>query len=201
MYRLQQDVEKVGTGELAQYMCVSAGTATTMIKRLHELGYAKHEPYHGLILSETGTELAERLVRAHRILEVFLVKTLGMTWDQVHEIACRLEHHFSDENIELIWEKMGRPACCPHGNPIDMKAVSQCSRLESAPVGVDLKVARISDERAEFLLHLQGIGIQPGLPLRIMDKGTVDSVFHLEFLGSRTTIGPEVARHVWTEQA
>ncbi|MEJ5170833.1 MAG: metal-dependent transcriptional regulator [Fimbriimonadales bacterium] len=197
IYRLHEDVDRVTTGEVAAYMSVSPGSATTMIKRLHELGYVTHQPYQGLTLTEKGRELARRLVRAHRVLENFLQQSLHLDWHEVHEIACRLEHHLSDEQIEMIWEKCGRPQTCPHGNPVDVdQAVGDIPLAEAEP-GSELRVSRITDERPEFLQHLRSIGLTPGTAWRLTTKGSVDSIFHLERDGEKLSVGPEVAYHVW----
>ncbi|MCX7800010.1 MAG: metal-dependent transcriptional regulator [Fimbriimonadales bacterium] len=197
IYRLQEDVHRVTTGQVAEYMAVSPGSATTMIKRLHELGYVRHQPYQGLTLTEQGRALALRLVRAHRVLEVYLQRSLGLDWHEVHDIACRLEHHLSDEQIDMIWEKIGRPRTCPHGNPVEVEAALGDAPLAEAETDVPLRVTRITDERTEFLHHLRSIGLVPGTRLRLVGRGSVDSIYHLERRGERLSVGPEVAFHVW----
>jgi|YNPBryBLVA2012_1023415.scaffolds.fasta_scaffold01970_5 DtxR family Mn-dependent transcriptional regulator len=197
IYRLHEDVHRVTTGEVANYMSVSPGSATTMIKRLHELGYVVHLPYQGLTLTEKGRQLAKRLVRAHRVLENFLQQSLDLDWHEVHEIACRLEHHLSDEQIDMIWEKCGKPATCPHGNPVEVEKDLGDKPLAEAEVGAPLSVTRITDERAEFLQHLRSIGLVPGAALLLSSKGSVDSIYHLERNGEKLSVGPEVAYHVW----
>lgn len=197
IYRLREDVRRVTTGEVAEYMSVSPGSATTMIKRLHDLGYVRHQPYQGLTLTDKGRELALRLVRAHRVLEVYLQQSLGLDWHEVHEIACRLEHHLSDEQIDMIWEKIGRPSACPHGNPVNVEHDLGDAPLAEAETGVPMRVTRITDERTEFLHHLRSIGLKPGARVTLTAKGRVDSIFHLEKDGERLAVGPEVAYHVW----
>lgn len=196
VYRLQQDVPKVSTGEVAEYMCVSPGSATTMVKHLHELGFVNHEPYQGLTLTELGRNLAERLVHAHRVLDVFLVERAGMDWSEVHELACRLEHHFSDEQIAHIAKLLGDPEACPHGNPIPLGNGKADMLLEECEVDVPLKVSRITDERPDFLQYLRSIGLVPGAQLSIAERSGVDSVIHLQTDQGRVTVGTEVGWHV-----
>src|ERR1700678_1329350 len=150
IFRLQNEVDRVSTGEIAVCMCVSAGSATSMVKKLADLGLVEHVPYQGIRLTEFGEKVAKQLTRAHRILERFLVDNLELPWDDVHELACKLEHFISEDIIDKIDQKLGRPLTCPHGNPIDADAPDPSIRLQDAGVG-RLRVSRISDERVEFL--------------------------------------------------
>lgn len=119
IFRLREALGKVTTGDLAEYMCVSAGSASAMLRRLKDLRLVKHEPYRSIELTEEGERLAKQLTRTHRILKRFLVDVVGLPWNDVHEIACKLEHHVSGDVVDQIFDRLGRPATCPHGNPID----------------------------------------------------------------------------------
>jgi DtxR family transcriptional regulator, Mn-dependent transcriptional regulator len=201
IFRLQKEVDKVSTGEIAVYMCVSAGSATTMIKKMADLGLVIHEPYQGIRLTELGEKFAKQLTRAHRILEVFLVETLELPWNDVHELACKLEHYISEDIINMIDRKLGHPDTCPHGNPVDADSHDPSIRLESAKKGQRLKVKKITDERVEFLRHLENIGLVPGVEFEAVDSTAIDSLIHLRLNGEPLTVGKEVARHVWVVSA
>jgi DtxR family Mn-dependent transcriptional regulator len=200
IFRLQKEVERVSTGEIAVYMCVSAGSATTMVKKLAEMALVEHEPYQGIRLTTFGEKVAKQLTRSHRILERFLVDHLDLPWDDVHELACKLEHYISEDIIDRIDTKLGHPATCPHGNPIDIDAPDTSIRLQDAGVG-KLRVVRISDERVEFLRHLASIGMRPGVEFEALGSTAIDSLIHLQIDGRETTVGKEVARHLWVEPA
>lgn len=197
IYRLQTEVDLVSTGEVAAYMCVSAGSATTMIKKLAEMGLAFHEPYQGIRLSPSGERLAKRLTRAHRVLEVYLSKTLDLPWTEVHELACKLEHYVTDDLVAHIESKMGNPKTCPHGSPIDPDEVDGTFRLKDAVRGAGLRVTKVTDERSEFLGHLETIGLVPGAEFEIESDSQIDSLLHLKVGAEVVTVGPEVCRHVW----
>ena len=201
IYRLQKEVEKVSTGEIATYMMVSAGSVTTMVKRLAELGLVDHEPYQGISLTPFGAKVAKQLTRAHRILERFLVEVLELPWNDVHELACKLEHYLSDEVINQMDRKLGHPKTCPHGNPIDEDEPDNSFRLEEAMRGSKLVVKRISDERVEFLKHLEEIGLTPGVEFVAVSSTTIDSLIQLQVGTKSVTVGREVARHVWVENS
>jgi DtxR family transcriptional regulator, Mn-dependent transcriptional regulator len=197
IYRLQTEADLVSTGEVAAYMCVSAGSSTTMIKKLAEMGLAFHEPYQGIRLSPSGERLAKRLIRAHRLLEVFLMRTLDLSWAEVHELACKLEHYVTDDLVDRIDEKMGSPRVCPHGSPIDMDIPDGSFRLNEAMSGAKLKVVKVTDERVEFLHHLEAIGLTLGAEFEIESDSPIDSLLHLRMGNESVTVGPEVCRHVW----
>ena len=200
IFRLQNEVDRVSTGEIAVYMCVSAGSATSMVKKLADMGLVEHEPYQGIRLTTFGGKVAKQLTRAHRILERFLVDQLDLPWDDVHELACKLEHYISEDIIDRIDRKLGHPATCPHGNPIDTDSVDPSVRLEEAGVGL-LRVWRISDERIEFLKHLDSLGLRPGVEFEAIGSTSIDSLIHLRIGEKEVTVGKEVARHLWVVPA
>src|SRR5246127_374881 len=105
-------------GQVAASLGVPPGTATTMVKALAESGLAEYEPYTGVRLTEAGEKLAGLVLRRHRLVELFLVKVMGMSWAEVHDEAEQLEHVVSDRLIERIDEMLGHPTHDPHGDPI-----------------------------------------------------------------------------------
>src|SRR5919197_2353043 len=109
---------RVPMGQLATALRVAPGTATTMVKALAESGLVRYEPYAGVRLSAAGEKLAALVLRRHRLIELFLVKVMGMSWAEVHDEAEHLEHAVSDRLIERIDERLGRPSGDPHGDPI-----------------------------------------------------------------------------------
>lgn len=195
--RLQKEVDRVSTGEIATYMCVSAGSASTMVKKLAELGLVFHTPYQGIRLTELGEKVAKQLTRAHRILERFLVDTLELPWNDVHELACKLEHYISEDVINQIDRKLGHPGTCPHGNPVNPDEEDGSIRLEAATRGAKLRVQKVTDERVEFLRHLEDIGLLPGVLFEAVSSSNIDSLIHLRIGGRGITVGKEVGRHVW----
>ena len=108
----------VPMGQIAASLGVVPGTATTMIKALSESGLVHYEPYMGVRLTAAGEKLAGLVLRRHRLMELFLVKVLGMSWAEVHDEAEQLEHAVSERLIDRIDEMLGRPTVDPHGDPI-----------------------------------------------------------------------------------
>src|SRR5688500_7752409 len=110
--------ELVPMGQLAASLGVVPGTATTMVKALAEAALVRYEPYVGVRLTSAGEKLAARVLRRHRLIELFLVRVMGMSWTEVHDEAEHLEHAVSERLIERIDAMLGRPAVDPHGDPI-----------------------------------------------------------------------------------
>jgi DtxR family transcriptional regulator, Mn-dependent transcriptional regulator len=153
----------VGTGELAQSLAVSPGTVTGMLKTLSEANLATYTPYEGARLTELGRRLALKVIRRHRILELFLARTLEMTWDEVHEEAEHMEHAVSERLIDRIEAFLGYPTVDPHGDPIPRSdgslaepqgvALSQCRR------GQRFRLVRVIDQDPAFLRYLSECGL------------------------------------------
>ena len=154
------EATSVTTGKLAQTLKVSPGTVTSMQKALAEAGLATYRPYEGVSLTDAGRTLALRMLRRHRLIELFLVRTLGLTWDQVHEEAEHMEHAVSDFLVDRIDDYLGNPACDPHGDPIpaangDLRTSGeQCRPLSEVPVGSRVRLTRVLHQDAEFLRYL-----------------------------------------------
>src|SRR6266480_7252427 len=117
-WALTGDERLVPMGQVASALGVAPGTATTMVKALAESGLADYEPYSGVRLSPAGEKLAGLVLRRHRLVELFLVQVMGMSWAEVHDEAEQLEHVVSERLIERIDEMLGHPTHDPHGDPI-----------------------------------------------------------------------------------
>src|SRR6266851_5897773 len=139
----------VPMGQVAAALGVTPGTATTMVKALGESGLAEYEPYSGVRLTRAGEKLAGLVLRRHRLVELFLVQVMGMSWADVHDEAEKLEHVVSERLIERIDEMLGRPTHDPHGDPIpNQDGAISTKHLESlltCPLSTPLKVTRITD--------------------------------------------------------
>ena len=161
-------LEFVPTGKLAQSLNVLPGTVTSMQKGLAEAGLAIYRPYEGVSLTDAGRTLALRMLRRHRLIELFLVKTLELTWDQVHDEAENMEHAVSDFLIDRMDEFLGHPHCDPHGDPIpaangDLRTSGENSRpLNQIPEGTSVRLVRVLNQDPEFLRYLSESGLSIG---------------------------------------
>ncbi len=171
----------VPMGQVAASLGVAPGTATTMIKALAESGLAEYEPYSGVRLTQSGERLAALVLRRHRLVELFLVQVMGMSWAEVHDEAEQLEHVVSERLIERMDEMLGRPTRDPHGDPIpDADGAVAARHLDSlltCPVATPLRVTRIADQDPAFLRFIESNGLKPGEPIEVESRdGAADSV-------------------------
>ncbi|MCD1287717.1 MULTISPECIES: metal-dependent transcriptional regulator [unclassified Brevibacterium] len=159
--------------ELANRFGTTKANVTEVLKRLDELGLVARVPYKPPVLTSEGEILALSMVRRHRLIETFLVESLGYGWDEVHGEAESLEHAVSDRLIDRIDDFLGRPAVDPHGDPIpgpDGRVESHDASLllaEAAPGSYD--VLRVSDADPEVLPHLAEANIVPGSRVEVSD--------------------------------
>ncbi len=154
----------VGTGEIAQALRVSPGTVTGMLKTLSEANLATYTPYEGALLTAAGLRLALKVIRRHRLLELFLARTLEMSWDEVHEEAENMEHAASDRLIDRIEAFLGFPTVDPHGDPIP-RADGSLTEPEGLPLsqsrgGQRFRIIRVMDQDPAFLRYLSESGLE-----------------------------------------
>lgn len=161
---LENDGQPAATGQVASALDVSPGTVTSMLKTLSDSGLAAYRPYEGVILSESGEALALRVLRRHRLIELFLQNTLELTWDEVHDEAENMEHAVSDLLIDRIDDYLGHPATDPHGDPIPKSdgtiAVGSSTSLAELAPGEKFRISRVMRQDPEFLRELSRIGLQ-----------------------------------------
>jgi DtxR family Mn-dependent transcriptional regulator len=118
LYHLQHDGDRVSVTALAREQKVAPASASGMVKKLAALGLVEHAPYRGVLLTKAGEKVAVEVIRHHRLLELYLAKTLGLHVDAVHDEADRLEHVLSEELEARIDSALGYPTHDPHGDPI-----------------------------------------------------------------------------------
>ena len=165
---IRLDAEWVSTGQLAAALNVSPGTVTSMLKTLAESELADYRPYQGVRLTKSGRALGLRMLRRHRLIELFLVETLGLSWDEVHEEAEHMEHAVSDSLVERIDAFLGRPVADPHGDPIPsaeghMRVQREAAvSLAECASATPFTVVRVLAQGADFLRYLTEQGLVLG---------------------------------------
>ncbi len=200
VYLLGIDDARVSTSALATRMRVSAPSATAMAKRLAELGLVERTPYRGLVLTAHGRRVALELLRHHRLLERFLVDTLGLTLDQVHDEADRLEHALSEELEARIDAALGFPTHDPHGDPIPdarLNLVSSGGRLLSdVSEGERVTVCVVPDGDASLLAYLCEVGLLPGAELELLTCAPFAGPLTLRTAAGETAVSRELAARI-----
>ena len=204
LYYLDGDERTVPTSDLAQRLGISSPSVTEMVGRLAAEGLVEHESYRGQRLTTRGHKVALELVRHHRLLEMFLVRTLGYSWDEVHEEAERLEHVISERLEERIFELLGRPELDPHGHAIPtregkVRAVSQ-RPLSDVTAGEEVTVAVVSDDDGDRLRELERRHLVPGARLRVINGSAYESPIEAELGRRRISVPLGLARSVFVEK-
>jgi len=173
IYKLQADTARVKTTTLARRMGVRPPSATAMVKKLAELGLVDHQPYRGVRLTPQGERLALEVLRHHRLLELYLARTLALGLDAVHAEADRLEHALSEDLEERIDRALGSPTEDPHGDPIPDSQLrilrAQTRRLAELRPGERATVQGIPDGDGELVRYLAELGLVPGSPVELLD--------------------------------
>lgn len=210
-YKLQERGERVTTSAMRERLEVlepdgqlSDATVTQLFKWLAERGYLRHTPYRGVELTELGTSTALELVRHHRLIELYLVRALGFSWDEVDAEAERLEHVISEMFEDRMDALLGHPTEDPHGDPIPSKGGKVPSRpaqpLSELAPGQDAVVRRVSDDDADRLRYLGLIGLFPGTRVRLRERAPFGGPLRVEVRGSEGvsehTLGPDLAAEI-----
>jgi DtxR family Mn-dependent transcriptional regulator len=205
IYTLESRHGAASTTELATLLEVRPGSVSGMLRKLSELGLVEHERYHGVRLTERGRRVALEVIRHHRLVELFLVESLGMTWDEVHAEAEVLEHALSEELEELIAEKLGNPTVDPHGDPIPSRELelpeTSSQTLAELEPGDVVTFVRVSDSDPDMLRFLGERGIVPGTTLELVERQPFDGPLFVRVDGETHVLGSMLARAMRVEAA
>jgi DtxR family Mn-dependent transcriptional regulator len=205
IFTLESRDGAASTTNLATLLEVRPASVSGMLRKLSALGLVEHERYHGVRLTQRGRRVALEVIRHHRLVELFLVESLGMTWDEVHAEAEVLEHALSEELEDLIAAKLGDPKVDPHGDPIpsrELKLVqTSAPMLEELEPGETATFVRISDAEPEMLRFLGERGIVPGSRLELVERQPFDGPLFVRAGGAVHVLGATLARamHVQPE--
>lgn len=177
IYKLRKNGKGVSTSELARHLNISDASVTDMIKRLSARKLLHYVPYRGVDLTEAGKKLAVKMMRRHRLWEMFLVQFLGYSWDEVHEEAEHLEHVTSDELERRLDKLLAYPKVDPHGDPIpsakgemDTHTYSMLAEFDN---GDHVVIIRVSDNPT-ILQHATKLGLTLGVNVLIREKVLFD---------------------------
>jgi DtxR family Mn-dependent transcriptional regulator len=187
----------VSTNALAARLGVTTGSVSGMLRRLSDLGLVAHEPYRGVTLTDDGRHGALRIVRRHRLIELFLVEMLDVPWERVHREAEQLEHALSDELAERIAAKLGHPEFDPHGDPIPAADLTitemQTRSLDEVEAGEQVAFVRVSDSEPDMLRYLADRGIAPGAVLTVSERQPFEGPITVRTPGGEHHLGHRLA--------
>ena len=200
----REDHHTASTSEIADRLGVTAGSVSTMVKRMDASGLAEHVPYRGVRLTPAGRQLALSVIRRHRLLELYLATSLEIPWEDVHRFADALEHAASDELIEVIAARLGNPVTDPHGDPIPNRQLEVDDRTQPSIAdllpGERARIARVSDSDPEMLKYLTARGIGIGDQLELVEQQPFDGPCTIRIDKREHSLGVKLAKAIHVEQ-
>lgn len=204
IYSLSLEPGEVYVSELAKKLNVKLPTVNSMIKKLASKKLVAYAPYQGIKLTEKGKIEALSIIRKHRLAELFLVKVMGMGWEEVHDVAEQLEHVNSERFYNRIDEMLGYPKADPHGEPIpdaNGKVLSK-ERISLSRVqeGSSARISAVANDEKSFLDHLNSKGLQIGDHITVKKKELFDgSMTIINKSKKETIVSHQVAERIWVE--
>ncbi len=197
----RQDGDEVSTNALAEMTATKAASVSDMLKKLADKQLIHYKKYQGVRLTDEGERLALKIIRRHRLWEVFLVEKLGFGWDEVHSMAEELEHIRSDELVERLDAFLNNPQFDPHGDPIPTVAgempATGYRKLSDVMTGERVRIMGVLEHSAEFLQHLVRSGLTLGCEVGMNQISSFDRSVEVQ-IGPETTlfISYDVARNL-----
>lgn len=202
IYKLsKKSDEGVSTNAIAERLETKASSVTDMIKKLATKKLVDHKKYQGVTLTKKGQQIAVKIIRKHRLWEVFLLEHLGFGGEQVHDVAEELEHINSDELVERLDKFLGYPKYDPHGGPIpDSEGVfpePKRVKLDELEVGRKTKVMGITEHSEAFLSHLKKLGLELGTELQLKERIDFDRSVEIDLNGKIIQLSHDVAKNIF----
>jgi DtxR family Mn-dependent transcriptional regulator len=196
----ESDVPTAATGEVARRLGLTPGSVTSMLQRLGEADLVKYQAHRGVRLTRSGEQLALRMLRRHRLVELFLSTTLGLPWDEIHAEAEHIEHAVSDRLIDRIDEFLGHPERDPHGDPIpdsrgNLRAAAG-EPLTECDSETHFALERVLDQSPDFLRYLTDGGLAIGETGTVIENLPSAGVITLQAGDRRISLSREMAGKV-----
>ncbi|MBI1256623.1 MAG: metal-dependent transcriptional regulator [Chloroflexi bacterium] len=200
VFTLQQQEERVSTNTLVDALNIKAPSVTDMAQRLVTAGLVDYQKYRGVVLTEAGREIALRVIRRHRLIELYLVRELGYELREVHDEAERLEHAVSDHFVAAIARKLGNPHIDPHGDPIPspdgvINEQPLQPLTELAP-GVKVTIARLKTNDSEMIQHMLDRGFRLNARIEVLERDPFNGPITALVDGKRRVVGHHVAENI-----
>lgn len=203
IFELTEHGASASTNDLAARLGVAPASVTGMVQKLASakpplVDYRKHQ---GVTLTTEGQQAALEVIRHHRLLETWLVQTLGYSWDEVHEEACRLEHVISEDFEARIAAALGHPSRDPHGELIpgvDLQMPNDDSTpLLSLRPEQTATIIRVNANDHALLRHLDELGLVPGAKLEVSAHSPFDGNLTIKLSNREFVIGPAITNNIF----
>jgi len=207
IYELTESGETASTNALARKLSIKPGSVTGMMQKLASAKPAlvEYQKHQGVTLTKEGKRAALEVIRHHRLLEAWLVQTLGYSWDEVHEEAERLEHVISEDFERRIAAAMGHPVRDPHGEPIptaDLKMPSDdLTPLSALRPNQTATIQRVKAPDPELLRYLEGLGLVPGAQIEVRDYSPFDHNLTIRVGRKSPVLGLSITSKIYVEES
>jgi len=207
IYYMWSEGEPLRSARLADWLGVSRPTVTVAVRRMTGYGMVRMNRRKEIELTAKGRRMAEAIVRRHRIMERWLTDGLGLDWVTADTEAARLEHAVSEVVEERLYEVLGRPGTCPHGNPIPgySEAAANEMRLANLDAGARASITRVSEvaerEAPLLLAYLHERKLVPGREVSVVEVDGVAGTLRIKAGGRELTLSHETAGKVWVVPA
>lgn len=204
IYELERSSNEafIKTKKIADHFSYSVQSVNEMIKKLEERALITFKPYKGIKLTKKGSLEALRMIRAHRIWEVFLSEKLGLSWELLHEEAEKLEHVVSDEVIDRLYDYLGQPKTCKHGNPIPNGEghieTLNYHQLWDHPIDQKFVIKRVLDQKP-LLVFLGNHDISLGDQIMILTKDESTRLLTIKHHNQTITLSKVIAESIYGE--
>lgn len=201
-HRSEYGRKEVSTNSIAESLKTKPASVTDMMKKLADKQLIHYVKYKGVSLTDEGNQEALKIIRKHRLWEVFLVKKLGFQWDEVHDIAEQLEHIKSPQLIQRLDKFLGHPEVDPHGDPIPNEAGKftdpNYKLLSELSIGSSGTILGVKDSSSVFLKHLDKLGISLGVSIKILNIEEYDHSIEVEINGKdKATLSKVVSQNIF----
>ena len=203
IYYMWAEKEPLRSSRLADWLGVSRPTVAVGLRRMARDGLVRMNRRKEVELTARGRKEAESIVRRHRIMERWLTDGLGLDWVTADTEAARLEHAVSEVVERRLYEALGRPDTCPHGNPIPGHSTASARevRLSVLETGDRANVTRVSEvaerEAPRLLAYLHDRNLTPGREISVIDADEVGKTLRVNVVGKEVTLSHETASKVW----
>ena len=207
IYELTECGEAASTNDLARELNIKPASVTGMIQKLaaEKPALVEYQKHQGVTLTPVGKRAALEVIRHHRLLETWLVQTLGYTWDEVHEEAERLEHVISEDFERRIAAALGHPARDPHGELIpteDLKMpVDDSTPLSSLRPSQTATILRVVSQDPKLLRHLESLGLIPGVQVEVTEYSTFDNNLTVKVGKNSNVLGLNITTKIFVEES
>ena len=205
IYELTECGEPASTNDLARELNIKPASVTGMIQKLaaEKPALVEYQKHQGVTLTTSGKRAALEVIRHHRLLEAWLVQTLGYSWDKVHEEAERLEHAISEDFERRIAAALGHPTRDPHGELIpteDLKMPADDSTpLSALRPNQSATIQRVISQDPDLLRHLESLGLTPDTQIEVTEYSSFDNNLTVKIGNKQNVLGLNITTKIFVE--